>query len=1387
MLERDLKNPKKYWRELLSALRFMGNVGYPRLKDGKDWGDWTLDGLLQKFGEVVDVLRNECYFELRPKDDNSSFWECYKSAKQKGYIKTEPPSGDEIAEWKEKRRKIIGMGLPNGAVNIKEAKDIYEGKINKVTVNKDFFSLLETRYLVDSDKCYGLISFKNSDNGHDFEVDRFYRYDEPKDVKIPKDSCLFVRINNVQESVRRPFIKFIGTKGETESYSKRHMVSNDFKIVFNSLILTKEKLESLESNFETEEIKCSVSKNDNIIYKVNNLIYAPEITSSIDPSVFDNCDTCIVEGYSFDTMYEQRYPLTEIIQMIPNEIRVIITGFGSSMIKNENHYYLKLVESYPEKDITFAHDGMVIELNRDVLNISKYLPTFTWCPEFVSIGGSLVHARSHEPRDIDVIVKATEINGKWYLPVDTSLLHKLERVIQYATKSALGKMIKPDFPPPALMGANASYIPIYHLKLVPATPQIRDTEEEEYAQKIYDMDFKEGLSVNLRVENKDFEKMAEMSEKEDRIEIGRFFIPMKPVIPKRTQKERQTVKSLLALVKYPCYVSTKKDGMRGVIHKDGDKVIVYSEDGSTITNKVPRIVEAVKKLKVNKLCFDCEIESWHNGKHYPREYIIGQIHSKDCDDSSFIASIFDCLFYEEDIHNKPYNERYEILKSIGSDTSFSSDVLRIVTHELCNNEKELAPEVDKKRKEYGSEGVVVKLKNSIYTLNGRPRDNEWVKLHNNVVTNLIVVDVIETSKKGIYNLVVGCIANENANHDNVIESPKGNILIVGKTFNAPYVEKWTPVEIESEGVNVIYSDKGIDIRYYGPRFLRKTNKIDSMDDVIRKSMKENHVLCIKKITSEGVIYESRELVGIIVKDSKISSFPESKEVWVIDQSGHILRRNLTDFTDLDACREIINMNIRKLYAKSMSEEYTKTFHKNGVEVDTTDKDLYDLINDEVNLTESEDPYQPIREDKEHRFVIQSHYRCALKDILNEIGKSELWNELESNWDKWNEVKEELEKYFDSHPNYKHSPSVHNDLRYENDNNFLSGWTLLTQREGTIRVPPLEVGDGKYSAEAYDKDPDNWKIDLNKGKIVSKEIEVEKKPFIPPEWLDVEGVFKPNDIPSTKDGHSVMRIVRKGIIETGYMTSYAKEYFLDFGNFRWHWMIRRIMIDRPIWICIFDEGLPYYLKPRAVKNNRIPPYGYSGIPKYMRERVPPEYQYWKIRDEKERISVRNRLVENIKDILSQHVKAGEMNTNFVLQFHYSEPSRSVKRIGVPANYEYLLRIAIKDEELLTMVMEMNPLDSNTSCIIRREKRFEGKTDWFHAGENGAEKFTSGSASYGESAGYIRMVDKGSVVISETQVEQETEVRFDFKGKKMKGRYIMKRTDKNTDIWEFGRQL
>ena len=63
-IDRDLRQPKEHWRELIRDHQLL-HIGFNRLKQGKEWGKWTEEDLVRYHAAVVSALRS-VYFPMIP-------------------------------------------------------------------------------------------------------------------------------------------------------------------------------------------------------------------------------------------------------------------------------------------------------------------------------------------------------------------------------------------------------------------------------------------------------------------------------------------------------------------------------------------------------------------------------------------------------------------------------------------------------------------------------------------------------------------------------------------------------------------------------------------------------------------------------------------------------------------------------------------------------------------------------------------------------------------------------------------------------------------------------------------------------------------------------------------------------------------------------------------------------------------------------------------------------------------------------------------------------------------------------------------------------------------------------------------------------------------------
>ncbi len=203
-------------------------------------------------------------------------------------------------------------------------------------------------------------------------------------------------------------------------------------------------------------------------------------------------------------------------------------------------------------------------------------------------------------------------------------------------------------------------------------------------------------------------------------------------------------------------VQKKYDGMRFQVHVDGEKIKIITEDKQRDRSAVftKSVKELMARKKVSSFVLDAEMVDYNcRGKsvkdmenvceQFKREQMIPWITAtkKPLDDENIVFHIHDCLFFKgEDIHEKGYVERWEAINKC-----FPPGLKhwRRVESTPATSVRSFFTAVKKERKRPGSEGVVVKIKDSPYKTTGRTAD--WAKLKNLKEIDVMVWD--EQQKK----------------------------------------------------------------------------------------------------------------------------------------------------------------------------------------------------------------------------------------------------------------------------------------------------------------------------------------------------------------------------------------------------------------------------------------------------------------------------------------------------------------------------------------------------------------------------------------------------------------------------------------------------------------
>ncbi|MEW6104746.1 MAG: XkdF-like putative serine protease domain-containing protein [Bacillota bacterium] len=114
----------------------------------------------------------------------------------------------------------------------------------------------------------------------------------------------------------------------------------------------------------------------------------------------------------------------------------------------------------------------------------------------------------------------------------------------------------------------------------------------------------------------------------------------------------------------PLYVSPKVDGFRCIMQKAGDRVSIYFEDSKEERgDELPALTAALGKA--SDCIIEGELQAARDGRFLARPQVFSVIAGKL--EATLYVFLYDLLYVdpEGDVHDRPFSERYELLKSLG--------------------------------------------------------------------------------------------------------------------------------------------------------------------------------------------------------------------------------------------------------------------------------------------------------------------------------------------------------------------------------------------------------------------------------------------------------------------------------------------------------------------------------------------------------------------------------------------------------------------------------------------------------------------------------------------------------------------------------------------------
>lgn len=232
-------------------------------------------------------------------------------------------------------------------------------------------------------------------------------------------------------------------------------------------------------------------------------------------------------------------------------------------------------------------------------------------------------------------------------------------------------------------------------------------------------------------------------------------------------------------------------GIHCTIHRDGDQVTVFTDDGSDCTARLPSVVKAILGLSEKELILDVEVEMWKGDKSFGQEQVSEYLHNTDePDDRSVVCSVFGVLWYpgEGDVHKKTELERLEFLNKleIGQSTIGVPDTrikLNKAPYEICRTPEKLKAVLKRFADAPASEGAMIKIGDRDYPLSGG--STGIIKYKNFAEIMVIVWRINRTTipSQFNYDVALDYTAEDNVKPETVVEVNGKKYIQVGRTYN----------------------------------------------------------------------------------------------------------------------------------------------------------------------------------------------------------------------------------------------------------------------------------------------------------------------------------------------------------------------------------------------------------------------------------------------------------------------------------------------------------------------------------------------------------------------------------------------------------------------------
>lgn len=225
-------------------------------------------------------------------------------------------------------------------------------------------------------------------------------------------------------------------------------------------------------------------------------------------------------------------------------------------------------------------------------------------------------------------------------------------------------------------------------------------------------------------------------------------------------------------------VETKFDGFRVTLHKQGQKVEIFSEDAKRdLSDKLPEVAKELGSYPDASLILDGELLLYSaDGKKIERMNMPSYLMAKEPGPFKATVECFDCLYRDgKSLEKEPWTARQEELAAVFG--KVDEKLVHKVVPTIVHTEAAFRAAVAKHAAVANSEGAMCKVTNSAYPASGKT--SEWAKFKNFKELRVKVVAAEDKGDNGfIYDCEIGNGIPIGRTYATKVKASKGDVLEV---------------------------------------------------------------------------------------------------------------------------------------------------------------------------------------------------------------------------------------------------------------------------------------------------------------------------------------------------------------------------------------------------------------------------------------------------------------------------------------------------------------------------------------------------------------------------------------------------------------------------------